>query len=35
MKFLKLPWELLLRIVVAIATTLYETFKSNPKSDQK
>lgn len=32
MRFLKFPWELLLRVIVTIVTTIYETFKSNPKN---
>lgn len=31
MKFLKLPWEIIIRVVITIITTIYETFKSNPK----
>ena len=31
MKYLKLPWELILRVIVTIVTTIYGTFKSNPK----
>lgn len=29
MKYLKLPWEIIIRVVITIITTIYETFKSN------